>query len=88
MRGTLEPVKLEEGKFYHIKTSETNYFKSKKIHIDKVYPSPCYSPSEGEIDNAEDMIVFRIWSNRKKRWFFYVQSYWKICMWNDWKYEK
>jgi len=87
MRGTLEPLQLEEGKSYNIKTSHTHNFKSGKIHIDKVYPSPCYSPMDSMIDNAEDMVVFRIWSKRQ-RWVWFVSTYWEICLYNDWKYEK
>lgn len=81
----ITPMVLEKGKSY--KLSIPNYLKPTKIHIDGVMKNPCYSPREEWIDNAEDLIVCRVWSSRGD-WKWFIMSYWEICMWNDWKYKK
>tara|TARA_R110000851_G_scaffold47424_1_gene115082 strand:- start:41216 stop:41476 length:261 start_codon:yes stop_codon:yes gene_type:complete len=86
MREEREAVKLEEGKSYQLRTRNTQGIK--KIHIDKVMKNPCYSARDEMIDNAEDLIVYRVWFKHKQSWYWYVQAYWEICMWNNWKYEK
>lgn len=79
-------IVLETGKSYHIYIPNGQGLK--KVHIDAVLKNKAYSPRPEMIDNAEDMIVYRFWSKTKFRWYWEVKSYWEICLFNDWEYNK
>ena len=79
-------MKLEVGKSYKIRSDAS--FKPKKIHIDAIIKNPYYSPRDNWIDNAEDLIVYRVWWNRRRYFKWYIESYSNLCLINEWPYKK
>lgn len=84
--GNTEPLKLEEGKSYKIRTQAS--YKPTKVHVDKIIPNPYYEPREDWIEQAENLIVYRIWSRRYVGFKWFIQPYWELCITNGWEFKK
>lgn len=84
----IEPIRFQQGKSYHVRHPNGN-FKPVKIHVDYVLENPTIDISD-ELPIPEELfnyklIVYRVWIKHKKYWKFYVEPFWKFCLYNDWK---
>jgi hypothetical protein len=79
-------VEFEVGKSYEIKIPGA--IGLREIYIESILPNTIYQSLDEEIDNAEDMIVYRTWVNHKASWYWEVRAYWELCIFNDWNYKK
>ena len=73
-------MEIEVGKSYHLRTAES-------IGITKVFIDYILDNSVNNHPDAK-LIVYRIWIKHKRYWKHYVDPYYVLCIFNDWKYDK
>ena len=82
-------MKIKAGKSYYMRTPHGEYNKPPKVHIDYILDDPTFVGSKDD-PNYDDnkLIVYRIWIMHKRYWGYYIDKYYSLCIFNDWKYFK
>jgi hypothetical protein len=82
-------MEIEAGKSYHIKTPHGEYNKPPKVHIDYILDDPTLADFKNDPNYDEHkLVVYRIWLKYKGYWGHYVDKYYSLCIYNDWKWSK
>lgn len=71
---------IEPGKSYHLRTPD---FWDKKVHIDYIIKNP----TEPELWQL-NLVIYRIWLFRKKRWEHRCDPYYVLAIYNKWDYNE
>lgn len=72
-------MKLEPGKSYKIVDPNSSTLKPVKIHVDYVLDNPVYKNDESKL------IVYRVYSYKKQRWFNYCEPFYRFVIYNQLK---
>lgn len=79
-------MEIKAGKTYNIFDKHGSGVK-RKVHIDFILNNPTIEADWQHIDDYK-LVVYRVWLKYKRRWQFYVDPYYILCIYNDWKYNK
>lgn len=77
----MEKLEIEAGKSYLIRYPNSGDYEPSRVHIDYILDHPKYNQL------AYKLVVYRVWIKHKKYWKCYLEPYYVLAMWNEWKYD-
>lgn len=73
-------MEIEVNKSYHLNIP--SWGRDIKVHIDYILDNP----KDDSNSDAFKLVVYRIWSKHKMCWYYYINKYYVLAIYNDWKY--